>query len=42
MKPVAKRVTIQRPEQKRTVDSLDILPDGFTRINDAKIRKVYK
>ena len=42
MKPVAKRVTIQKPEQKRKVDPLNLLPDGFARINDAKVRKVYK
>jgi len=42
MKPVAKRVTIQRPQQKQTAEPGDLRPDGFTRINDAMIRKVYK
>ncbi len=44
MKPVAKRVTIQRPQAKRDaapLDSLDMLPNGFTRISEVKIRKVY-
>jgi hypothetical protein len=42
MKPVAKRVTIQRPERKAKVDPADSLPGGFTRINEWTIRKVYK
>jgi len=42
MKPVAKRVTIQKPERKQKVDPPDILPDGFMRISDSKIRKIYK
>lgn len=42
MKPVAKRVTIQKPEQKPKVGPLNILPGGFTRISDSKIRKIYR
>ncbi len=42
MKPVAKTVTIQKPQQKQTLVPLSTLPDGFTRISDSKIRKVYK
>jgi len=41
MKPVASRVTIQKPEQKRTAEPQHLLPDGFTRISEVKIRKVY-
>jgi hypothetical protein len=41
-KPVAKRVSIQRPEAKQQVEQADILPDGFTRISEVKIRKVYR
>jgi len=42
MKPVAKRVTIQKPVQKRAAAPADTRPDGFTRISDAMIRKIYK
>jgi hypothetical protein len=42
MKPVAKRVSIQRPEAKQDVDPENILPGGFTRISEVKIRKVYR
>jgi hypothetical protein len=42
MKPVAKRVSIQKPEQKGKVDPVDLLPGGFTRISDSKIRKIYR
>jgi len=42
MKPVAKRVTIQKPERKRKLNLPNIGPDGFTRISDSKIRKIYK
>jgi len=42
MKPVARRVTIQKPEQKQTVRPSNIQQDGFTRISDSKIRKIYK
>jgi hypothetical protein len=42
MKPVAKRVTIQKPEQKQTVIPVNVLPDGFTRVNESTVRKVYK
>ena len=42
MKPVAKRVTIQKPERKNSVTPTEILADGFTRISDSKIRKVYR
>jgi hypothetical protein len=41
MKPVAKRTTIQKPQQKRKVAAADLLPGGFTRVSEAKIRKVY-
>ena len=41
MKPVAKRVTIQKPEQKRAVEPCKLLPGGFTRVSEVKIRKVY-
>jgi len=42
MKPVAKRLTIQKPEQKRRVAPADLLPGGFTRVSESTIRKVYK
>jgi hypothetical protein len=42
MKPVAKRVTIQRPEAKQKIEVSNMRPDGFTRISDSVIRKVYK
>lgn len=42
MKPVAKRVTIQKPVQQQKLAPEKILPDGFTRINESTIRKVYK
>jgi hypothetical protein len=42
MKPAAKRVTIQKPEQKQTVSPAKTGPDGFTRVNESTIRKVYK
>ena len=42
MKPVPKRVTIQKPEQKPSIDPSNILQDGFIRISDSKIRKVYR
>lgn len=42
MKPVAKRVTIQKPVQKEKVRSANVQADGFTRINESTIRKVYK
>jgi hypothetical protein len=42
MKPAAKRVSIQKPRQKRDAEPGDLLPDGFTRVSEAKIRKVYK
>jgi hypothetical protein len=42
MKPVAKRVTIQKPEQKMKAAPHDLLPGGFTRISDSKIRKIYR
>ncbi len=42
MKPPAKRVTIQKPEPKLKAGTPSISLDGFTRINDSKIRKVYK
>jgi hypothetical protein len=41
MKPAATRVTIQRPSQKQTLDAGDLLPGGFSRISEVKIRKVY-
>lgn len=41
MKPVAKRLTISKPEQKRKPDPLNVRPDGFVRISDSKVRKVY-
>jgi len=42
MKPVAKRVTIQKPEQKQKGSPVNTRPDGFTRVNESTIRKVYK
>ncbi len=42
MRPPAKRVTIQKPEQKEKPVSKAITSDGFTRINESTIRKVYK
>jgi hypothetical protein len=42
MKPVAKRVTIQKPQQNRVVRPADVLEDGFIRISETRIRKVYK
>ena len=42
MQPVAKRVTIQKPVQKPKSAAKKMLPDGFTRINEVTIRKVYK
>ena len=41
MKPVAKRLTIQKPQQKRKVAPADLLPGGFMRISESKVRKVY-
>ena len=41
MKPVAKRIMIRKPERKQKVDPAHILPDGFVRISDSKLRKVY-
>jgi hypothetical protein len=42
MKPVAKRLTMQKPERKQKVDPPNLSSDGFMRINDSKIRKVYR
>ena len=42
MKPVARRVTIQKPVQKQAPAAGSTASDGFTRISDSKIRKVYK
>jgi len=42
MKPVAKRVTIQKPVQKQNPVSKTMGSDGFMRVNDSTIRKVYK
>ena len=42
MKPVAKRVSIQKPEAKRKIDAGELLADGFTRISDSRVRKTYK
>ena len=42
MKPLAKRVTIQKPEANRKVEPRQVSADGFTRINESTIRKVYK
>ncbi|HWB61043.1 MAG TPA: hypothetical protein VG733_16230 [Chthoniobacteraceae bacterium] len=42
MKPPEKRVTIRKPEQKQKGDPQNLLPDGFTRISDSKVRKVYR
>jgi hypothetical protein len=42
MKPAAKRVTIQKPQQKGKVLAAKLIPGGFSRISDSKIRKVYK
>jgi hypothetical protein len=42
MKPVGKRLTIQKPQQKQKDDARNVLADGFTRISDSKIRKVYR
>jgi hypothetical protein len=41
MKPAAKHVTIQKPEQKQKASPVATLPDGFTRVNQSTIRKVY-
>ena len=41
MKPVAKKLTISKPEQKRKVAPVDLLPGGFMRISDSRVRKVY-
>ena len=41
MKPVAKRTTIQKPVQKQKAAAGHMLPGGFTRISESKIRKVY-
>ena len=42
MKPVAKRVTIQKPAEKQKAQPLKTSADGFTRINESTIRKVYR
>ena len=42
MKPVAKRVTIQKPVEKQKAAPKSTTSDGFTRINESTIRKVYK
>jgi hypothetical protein len=42
MKPVAKRLTIQKPQQKQKTAPADLLPDGFMRISESKVRKFYK
>jgi len=42
MKPVQKRVTIQKPEWKKQIDPSKVSLDGFTRISDSTMRKVYK
>jgi hypothetical protein len=41
MKPVAKRVTIQKPVQKQQPALQPLTSDGFMRINESTIRKVY-
>ena len=41
MKPVQKRVTIQKPEWKKKGATSKVNRDGFTRISDSTIRKVY-
>ena len=41
MKPVAKRVTIQKPAEKQKPSPKEISADGFIRINESTIRKVY-
>jgi hypothetical protein len=40
-KPVQKRVALQKPERTKKVAASKVLADGFTRINESKIRKVY-
>jgi len=42
MKLAAKRVTIQKPQQKLKGDAAIVSADGFTRISETKIRKTYK
>jgi len=42
MKPPAKRLTIQKPRQKQKIDPAKLSPDGFLRINEARVRKVYR
>jgi hypothetical protein len=42
MKPAQKRVSIQKPEAMEKANPGDILPGGFTRVSEVKIRKVYK
>jgi hypothetical protein len=42
MKPAARRVTIQKPVEKGKASQKKLSSDGFTRISDSKIRKVYK
>jgi len=42
MKPAAKSLTIQKPEQKRKADPVIVSADGFTRINESTIRKIYR
>jgi hypothetical protein len=41
-KRTAKSVTAKRPNQSPKAGRARKLPSGFTRINDAKIRKVYR
>ena len=42
MKPAARRVTIQKPVEKQKASAKNTGSDGFTRINESTIRKVYK
>ena len=41
MKPLAKRVTIQKPVQKKNPALRATDADGFERVSESTIRKVY-
>jgi len=41
MQPPKKRLTMQKPARKEKVAPPDLSADGFMRISDSMIRKVY-
>ncbi len=41
MKPPAKKLTISKPEWKTAAEPGELLPGGFTRVGEGRVRKIY-